>query len=279
MGHAVGRWSRQPKAPQVSDAVWVTTFAGVAPSDGPGASLVLAVPNGWIKERIEGRYLTELRAALADVGIEEADVDRPRRAARRPRPSGRPPHTDRLPRPARRPGAAGLRPADPPGRTPVHDINPQYTFDTFVIGSSNRFAHAAALAVAETPARKYNPLFIYGDAGLGKTHLLQAIAHYVRENYPNYLVRYVTSETFLNEFVDAVRNAPTTPSSAATATSTCCSSTTSSSSRARRTPGGVLPHLQPPPRGQPADRPHLRPAARRHRHPRGPAPQPVQDGA
>ena len=87
----------------------------------------------------------------------------------------------------------------------MHDINSRYTFDTFVIGPSNRFAHAAALAVAETPSRKYNPLFVYGDAGLGKTHLLQAIAHYVRENYPTYRVRYVTSEAFLNEFIDAVR--------------------------------------------------------------------------
>ena len=84
-------------------------------------------------------------------------------------------------------------------------MNPRYTFEAFVIGTSNRFAHAAALSVAETPARSYNPLFIYGDAGLGKTHLQQAIAHYVQENYPSFVVRYVTTETFLNQFVDAIR--------------------------------------------------------------------------
>jgi chromosomal replication initiator protein len=84
-------------------------------------------------------------------------------------------------------------------------VNPRYTFEAFVTGTGNRFAHAAALSVAETPARSYNPLFIYGDAGLGKTHLLQAIAHYVQENYPSFVVRYVTTESFLNQFVDAIR--------------------------------------------------------------------------
>ncbi len=94
----------------------------------------------------------------------------------------------------------------PNGRERERDgVNPRYTFEAFVIGTSNRFAHAAALSVAETPARSYNPLFIYGDAGLGKTHLLQAIAHYVQENYPSFVVRYVTTETFLNQFVDAIR--------------------------------------------------------------------------
>jgi chromosomal replication initiator protein len=85
------------------------------------------------------------------------------------------------------------------------DLNPAYTFDNFVIGESNRFAAAAALAVAEQPATSYNPLFIYGDAGLGKTHLLHAIGHYVRTTYPQMCVRYVSTEHFLNDFIDAIR--------------------------------------------------------------------------
>ena len=85
-------------------------------------------------------------------------------------------------------------------------LNPRYNFDDFVIGASNRFAHAAANAVAETPAKSYNPLFIYGGAGLGKTHLLHAIGHYVRKLYPRLKVRYVTSEQFTNEFINAIRD-------------------------------------------------------------------------
>jgi chromosomal replication initiator protein len=84
-------------------------------------------------------------------------------------------------------------------------LNPRYAFETFVKGASNQFALAAALRVAETPARSYNPLFIYGAAGLGKTHLLHAIGHYVHHNYQHHEVRYVSTETFLNEFVDAIR--------------------------------------------------------------------------
>ncbi|MFF5144392.1 chromosomal replication initiator protein DnaA [Streptomyces sp. NPDC013157] len=105
------------------------------------------------------------------------------------------------------PGPLGAKPAPSGGPgEPTARLNPKYLFDTFVIGASNRFAHAAAVAVAEAPAKAYNPLFIYGESGLGKTHLLHAIGHYARSLYPGTRVRYVSSEEFTNEFINSIRD-------------------------------------------------------------------------
>ena len=193
---------------QVSDAVWMTTFSMVSPLSRHDDVLTVAVPSSIVKDRIESRYLTLVDGALADVGhagttlrIEVHTADAPPVSSLSPEFStgfsedfpNSTPQTVENPVVEQAPAELGL------------PVNPRYTFDAFVTGTSNRFAHAAALSVAETPAKSYNPLFIYGDAGLGKTHLLQAISNYVRENYPGYQVRYVSTEQFLNQYVDAIR--------------------------------------------------------------------------
>ncbi|WTJ79412.1 chromosomal replication initiator protein DnaA [Kitasatospora sp. NBC_01539] len=129
-----------------------------------------------------------------------------RAAAHRPahqHPTGPalPERTPGVPAPPGAPPAGGSRKDEPAAR-----LNPKYLFDTFVIGASNRFAHAAAVAVAEAPAKAYNPLFIYGESGLGKTHLLHAIGHYSRSLFPGTRVRYVSSEEFTNEFINSIRD-------------------------------------------------------------------------
>jgi chromosomal replication initiator protein len=106
--------------------------------------------------------------------------------------------------PILRPGGARV-PGSRSGGEPAR-LNPKYTFETFVIGASNRFAHAAAVAVAEAPAKAYNPLFVYGESGLGKTHLLHAIGHYAQNLYPGVKVRYVNSEEFTNDFINSIRD-------------------------------------------------------------------------
>ena len=188
----------------IPEAAWRTCFQGVQAVGYDGHHLVVHVPSSLAKERIEGRYLGHVRQALAASGAGDVDLVLEVRSG--------PPVADELfPEVGpvgdlTIPVAIPPEPLAPPVVAPAPpSLNPRYTFDAFVTGASNRFAHAAALSVAETPARSYNPLFIYGRAGLGKTHLLHAIAHYVHENYPAHRVTYVTTEAFMNDFVDAIR--------------------------------------------------------------------------
>ncbi|HEU5084289.1 MAG TPA: chromosomal replication initiator protein DnaA [Acidimicrobiales bacterium] len=195
---------------QVSGVVWSTSFQNVEALSYDGATLVLGFPSSVVRDRVQERYLALLRANLNEMGLTGVDVTL---EARPPVPQEMPLFDELADIRGNGHGAAsagpggpdrlGIAPAGTEGRSTLND---KYTFDAFVTGNSNRFAHAAALRVAETPARSYNPLFIYGDAGLGKTHLLQAIGNYVLENYPTYRVRYVTSEQFLSEFVDSIRS-------------------------------------------------------------------------
>ena len=171
----------------LSDGTFSAWFGGARAHSLDGTVFVLHVPNGFTKDWIEARYLGPLRAAVQQVSGQPLDV------ALIPGSGDRASATDTTP---------PNEPSDTREAVPFH---PKYSFDSFVIGSSNRFAHAAALAVAEAPARAYNPLFIYGGAGLGKTHLLQAIGRYVNQFHPQLVIRYVSTEQFMNEFILALQ--------------------------------------------------------------------------
>ena len=180
---------------QVSDAVWRTTFSGARATAFEQRSLTLVVPTSLQKARIERRYFDLLTDAIDET---EPDVT--------VRIEIDPDWSESIEHPPAH-GEVQVQ-TDPPTATSTGESgsDTRLTFEQFVTGTSNRFSHAAALAVAETPAGAWNPLFIHGASGLGKTHLLRAIAHYVNHHYPSYKVRYITSETFLNDFVQAIRN-------------------------------------------------------------------------
>ena len=161
----------------------------------------------------EARIAVTVDPALAEAPVDVPPVDAPEvdDAPTRPVP---PQAGQQVTFPAGPPPAAGPTDAQPgptaygaghqPGPVEPTRLHPKYQFDTFVIGASNRFAHAAAVAVAEAPANAYNPLFIYGGSGLGKTHLLHAIGHYAQHLYPGIAVRYVNSEEFTNDFINSI---------------------------------------------------------------------------
>jgi len=194
---------------QLADATWNTWFNGVRALELQGGVLTLAVPSAVACERIRSNYLGLLHAALRETTGNDLRVDLRIETGPREIEPFAPTSLTGEPRvvteqqPVARPSTANER--DDPNAWSTGTLNPRYTFEQFVIGASNRFAHAAALSVAESPARSYNPLFIYGPAGLGKTHLLHAIGHHVQEMFRHKRVRYVSTETFMNEFVDAIR--------------------------------------------------------------------------
>jgi chromosomal replication initiator protein len=175
----------------LNETTYRTWFAEAEAADLSDDAFVLGVPNDFTREWIEGHFLGLIGAALRDVTGQE------RRVALTV--------TERMPVVTPSP-TAEASPRQAAAGTTDAGMNPKYTFDLFVIGSSNRFAHAAALAVAEAPAQAYNPLFIYGGTGLGKTHLMQAIAQYVGEHSSDLSVKYVTSETFMNDFINSLRD-------------------------------------------------------------------------
>ena len=191
----------------VSDAVWQMWLSKLTAVEISGDNLVLGVPNSVVRARINDRFLGLIRDAITeeagrplDVGLVlviDDDIDFEETFA-----SGELP----LPTPAPSPEI----PSSPAARASgTVRLDPRFTFDSFVAAPSNRLALAAAQTVAETPGRAYNPLFIYGASGLGKTHLLHAIGNWVVQNYPRHRVLYVTTETFLNDFVDAMRSKTT----------------------------------------------------------------------
>jgi chromosomal replication initiator protein len=169
----------------LNDTTFGTWFDDVQSRELNDELFVLSVPNDFTREWIEGHFLDLIGAAVRDALGAERQI---RLMVDQEAESATP-----LPEPAE-PARAGF------------EMSQKYTFDSFVIGSSNRFAHAAALAVAEAPAQAYNPLFIYGGTGLGKTHLLQAIGQYVGEHSRKLSVRYITSETFMNDFINSLRD-------------------------------------------------------------------------
>ncbi|GEP35195.1 hypothetical protein NSZ01_29630 [Nocardioides szechwanensis] len=182
---------------------------------------IIAVPNDFTRVQLEGRLRGQLEDALTESFAREIRIAVTVDASLddgQPIPDHRSQDDSETSREIDMSTIPQVQPLPPPqsrlpeateqvkGSALETRLNPKYTFETFVIGSSNRFPHAAAVAVAEAPGKAYNPLLVYGDSGLGKTHLLHAIGHYVRSLYAGAKVRYVSSEEFTNEFINAIRD-------------------------------------------------------------------------
>jgi len=174
-------------------------FQDTRPQKIEGDTIFILTPNQFIKEWLETRHREPLLKAVSKASGRNLKIqflvgtksNGEERGLGNPAPDTL---TTALENPLSQPASTGSR----------FDLNPRYTFEAFVVGASNRFAQAAALAVAERPAQAYNPLFVYGGVGLGKTHLIQAIGNFIRQHHSHLSVRYVTSEKFTNDFIQAV---------------------------------------------------------------------------
>jgi len=215
-------WQHMVSELQPHQRAWLSACV---PEAMHGTTVLVAVPNDFTRNQLEGRLRSELEDALSTRFGQEmriAAIVKPELDELATEPAA--PSVEPTPEPAPMPISSQIdlstnttggvtlppprhdAPAAPERSSAESRLNPKYTFETFVIGSSNRFPHAAAVAVAEAPGRAYNPLLVYGESGLGKTHLLHAIGHYVRSLYNGAKVRYVSSEEFTNEFINAIRD-------------------------------------------------------------------------
>ena len=184
----------------ISEVEYHTWFAPVKNLGVQDGSLVLGVRNSFAQDFVRRQYQGLLEDALRSLGAEHPQVTfqvLPAVQEAMILPQETP--TPVPPGPPGRPAA----PASPDNRK---NLNPKYTFENFVVGPNNNLAHAAALAVAESPGKAYNPLFIYGDVGLGKTHLMHAVGHYIAERFPEKRIEYVSTETFTNELINSIRD-------------------------------------------------------------------------
>lgn len=177
-------------AGEISAVSFETWIEPAIPLRIEGDALVLQVENGFYKEMLEKRHLQLLRSAIRQAAKKEYDI---LILTEEEQKNGGVPKAVDLSEKRQENDLA-------------RNLNPKYIFDSFVVGNGNRMAHAASLAVAESPAQAYNPLFLYGNSGLGKTHLMHSIAHFILEKNPTAKVLYVTSETFTNELILSIQN-------------------------------------------------------------------------